>query len=129
MLKLMREASHSYPWLLKSIMGVIALTFVITMGWWGFGEQTGTVLDADQQVEAPFRVRIALKSDEVQRRTTACVGEPVTAGREVIGELEVERDDRDIVANTNFHVGAKVQSVDEWSRFDMAAEIKLIRIC
>lgn len=39
MLKLMRESSHSYPWLLKSIMGVIALTFVITMGWWGFGEQ------------------------------------------------------------------------------------------
>ena len=40
MLKLMREASHSYPWLLKSIMGIIALAFVITMGWWGFGEQT-----------------------------------------------------------------------------------------
>ena len=44
MLKLMRESSHSYPWLLKSVMGVIALTFVITMGWWGFGEQTGTVV-------------------------------------------------------------------------------------
>jgi peptidyl-prolyl cis-trans isomerase D len=41
MLKLMREASHSYPWLLKSIMGVIALTFVITMGWWGFRDQPG----------------------------------------------------------------------------------------
>src|SRR5688572_27902987 len=44
MLKLMREASHSYPWLLKSIMGIIALAFVITMGWWGFGEQTGSVV-------------------------------------------------------------------------------------
>src|SRR6187401_983074 len=44
MLKLMREASHSYPWLLKSIMGIIALAFVITMGWWGFGEQRGTVV-------------------------------------------------------------------------------------
>lgn len=41
MLKSMREASHSYPWLLKSIMGIIALAFVITMGWWGFGEQSG----------------------------------------------------------------------------------------
>ena len=41
MLKLMREASHSYPWLLKSIMGVIALAFVITMGWWGFRDQPG----------------------------------------------------------------------------------------
>ena len=44
MLKLMRDASHSYPWLLKSIMGIIALAFVITMGWWGFGEQTGSVV-------------------------------------------------------------------------------------
>jgi len=44
MLKLMRESSHSYPWLLKSVMGIIALAFVITMGWWGFGEQTGAVV-------------------------------------------------------------------------------------
>jgi SurA N-terminal domain len=39
MIKLIREGSHSYPWLLKSVMGVIALTFLVTMGWWGFGEQ------------------------------------------------------------------------------------------
>jgi len=44
MIKLMREASHSYPWLLKSVMGIIALAFVITMGWWGFGEQPGAVV-------------------------------------------------------------------------------------
>ena len=44
MLKMMRESSHSYPWLLKSVMGIIALAFVITMGWWGFGEQTGSVV-------------------------------------------------------------------------------------
>ncbi|MBA5865338.1 MAG: hypothetical protein GDA67_01420 [Nitrospira sp. CR1.3] len=44
MIKLMREASHNYPWLLKSIMGILAIAFVITMGWWGFGEQRGTVV-------------------------------------------------------------------------------------
>lgn len=44
MIKLMREASHNYPWLLKSIMGILAVAFVITMGWWGFGEQRGTVV-------------------------------------------------------------------------------------
>jgi hypothetical protein len=44
MIKLMREASHNYPWLLKSIMGILAIAFVITMGWWGFGEQRGTVI-------------------------------------------------------------------------------------
>lgn len=39
MIKLMRDSTHKYPWLLKSIMGVLAIAFVITMGWWGFGEQ------------------------------------------------------------------------------------------
>ena len=38
MIKLMREGAHNYPWLLKSIMGLLAVAFIITMGWWGFGE-------------------------------------------------------------------------------------------
>jgi len=41
MIKTMRDAAHNYPWLLKTIMGVLAIAFVITMGWWGFGDQTG----------------------------------------------------------------------------------------
>ena len=44
MIKLMREASHNYPWLLKSVMGILAIAFIITMGWWGFGEQRGTIV-------------------------------------------------------------------------------------
>lgn len=44
MIKLLREAAHDYPWFLKSIMGVLALAFIITMGWWGFGEQGGNVI-------------------------------------------------------------------------------------
>lgn len=35
MLKIVRELAVENPWVLKIIMGVIALTFVITMGWWG----------------------------------------------------------------------------------------------
>ena len=42
MIKVMREASHNHPWLLKSIMGILAIAFIITMGWWGFGEQAGS---------------------------------------------------------------------------------------
>jgi peptidyl-prolyl cis-trans isomerase D len=37
----MRNAAHNYPWLLKSVMGLLAVAFVITMGWWGFSDQTG----------------------------------------------------------------------------------------
>ena len=44
MIKNMRDAAHNYPWLLKSIMGILAIAFVITMGWWGFGgESTNAV--------------------------------------------------------------------------------------
>jgi hypothetical protein len=39
MIKLMREGARKYPWILKSMMAVLAVAFVITMGWWGFGEQ------------------------------------------------------------------------------------------
>lgn len=44
MIKLLREAAHDYPWFLKTIMGILALAFVITMGWWGFGQQSGNVV-------------------------------------------------------------------------------------
>lgn len=44
MIKVMRNASHNHPWLLKSIMGILAIAFVITMGWWGFGEQAGNAV-------------------------------------------------------------------------------------
>ncbi|MBX3237725.1 MAG: SurA N-terminal domain-containing protein [Nitrospiraceae bacterium] len=52
MIKLLREAAHDYPWFLKSIMGLLALAFIITMGWWGFGQQTGTSVASvgDQQI-------------------------------------------------------------------------------
>jgi len=36
MIKLIREGSHNHPWVLKIIMIVIAVTFTIGMGWWGF---------------------------------------------------------------------------------------------
>jgi parvulin-like peptidyl-prolyl isomerase len=38
MIKLIREGSRKYPWILVSIMGVIVVTFVVGMGWWGYGQ-------------------------------------------------------------------------------------------
>ena len=44
MIKTLRDAEHNYPWIIKSIMGILAIAFIITMGWWGFGEEsTNTV--------------------------------------------------------------------------------------
>ena len=44
MIKLLREVAHDYPWFLKSIIGILAIAFIITMGWWGFGQQSGNVV-------------------------------------------------------------------------------------
>lgn len=44
MLKIVRELAVDNPWVLKIIMGVIAITFVITMGWWGIKSPTENVV-------------------------------------------------------------------------------------
>lgn len=44
MIKLLRDVSHYHPWVLKTIMVVLAAAFVITMGWWGFGEQSSDAI-------------------------------------------------------------------------------------
>jgi len=44
MIKLLREGNLRYPWVLKAVMAIIALTFIVGMGWWGYGNsQTDTV--------------------------------------------------------------------------------------
>ena len=44
MIKVLRFANEKYPWFLAVTIGFIAVTFVVGMGWWGFGEQPGTVV-------------------------------------------------------------------------------------
>lgn len=44
MIKILRVANEKYPWLLATTIGFIALSFIIGMGWWGFGEQQGTII-------------------------------------------------------------------------------------
>ena len=44
MIKILRYTHDQYPWLLAGAMGFIAITFVVGMGWWGFGEPSGNVV-------------------------------------------------------------------------------------
>lgn len=44
MLKIVRELAVDNPWVLKIIMGIIAVTFVITMGWWGINQPKENVV-------------------------------------------------------------------------------------
>ena len=36
MLKVIREGAIKRPWFYRTLMGLIAVVFVLTMGWWGF---------------------------------------------------------------------------------------------
>jgi len=44
MIKILRFANEKYPWFLAVTMGFIAITFIVGMGWWGFGEHSGSVV-------------------------------------------------------------------------------------
>ncbi len=44
MIKLLRDVSHYHPWILKTIMGALAVAFIITMGWWGFDGQSSDAI-------------------------------------------------------------------------------------
>ena len=44
MIKLLREGNQQFPWLLKGVMIAIALTFIVGMGWWGYGESQSDVV-------------------------------------------------------------------------------------
>src|SRR3990172_12855340 len=43
MLKIVRELAVDNPWVLKIIMGVIAVTFVLSMGWYGIQSRDADV--------------------------------------------------------------------------------------
>ena len=36
MIRTIREGSQQYPWILKTVIGVIAVTFIGGMGWYGY---------------------------------------------------------------------------------------------
>ena len=44
MIKVLRFANEKYPWFLAVTMGFIAITFIVGMGWWGFGEHSGSTI-------------------------------------------------------------------------------------
>ena len=59
MLKIMRQGAIENPWLYRSFMGGIAAAFIVSMGWWGFGNQAG---------DAVARVNdVTISRDEYQR--------------------------------------------------------------
>ncbi len=81
MIRIIREGSHKYPWLLKGIMLVIAVTFIVGMGWFGFeASQPNTVAEVGPYKIAKQdylrskqlvyeRYRDQLQNEEIQEET------------------------------------------------------------
>lgn len=44
MIKLLRQGAIENPWVFRLLMLLIAVAFVITMGWWGFSDRTNPVV-------------------------------------------------------------------------------------
>ena len=44
MLKLIREGAIGRPWFYRTLMGFIAVVFIVTMGWWGFEKNKEDVI-------------------------------------------------------------------------------------
>ena len=91
-------------------------------------EQPPIVLHAHKEIQATTGVSIAAESQEIQRRACACVHVPRALRWEMVGELEIERDERSVVADPDFDIRSKPQAVDERRRLDVAAKIELIGI-
>src|SRR5205814_2099064 len=93
-----------------------------------FGEQAPIVLHPHEEVQATTGMGIAGESQEIQRRPGACIHVPRALRWKMVRELEVERDERSVVADPDLDIRSKAQAVDERCSFDMAAKIELIGI-
>lgn len=59
MLKIIRKGAIENPWFFRLIMGALAVAFILTMGWWGFGQTR------DNAVAKVDRVSVSI--EEYQR--------------------------------------------------------------
>jgi hypothetical protein len=86
------------------------------------------VLHPHKEIQAATGVGFAAESQEIQRRACACVHVPRALRWEMVGELEIERDERSVVADPDLDIWSKPQAVDERRRFDVAAKIELVGV-
>ena len=76
-------------------------------------EQPAPVLDAEQDVESASGVRVRVVVHDVQRGAAAGVDVPRGLHPEVVRELEVEADEREVVTDADLHVGPEPQVFHE----------------
>ena len=60
MLKVIREGAIERPWFYRTVMGLIAVVFIVTMGWWGFeqNKEDAIVTVGDERVSRDEYLRL-----------------------------------------------------------------------
>lgn len=92
MIKLIREVNRNYPWFLATMIGLIALTFIVGMGWVGFeGYQNNNVaLIGDQAVTRDeYRRILKNKYEFIQKQKQEIKEEEIQQG--VLNDLITAR--------------------------------------
>src|SRR5204862_3797443 len=83
---------------------------------------------AERNVEAAVRAGVVVGIGDVEGGTRGDVRVPLILLGELVGELEVECEQREVVADADFDVRPEAQVVDELFRLDMTAKIELIQL-
>ena len=100
-------------------------------------EESSAVLRAEQDVEPtldisvvpPSTTTIVAEAQNVQGWTRPDVDGPrIVFEWNLVGELQVERDQDQVVADTDFGVRAKDQPIQEGGGFEMPTEKELVRV-
>src|SRR6185436_12168905 len=100
----------------------------------GFSEQAVAVGQPDQAAEATFRPRVVRESENVQGRAAPDIQVPHRhrawegGWRQPIRELEIDREQGDVVSHAHFEIRSKSQVLDEFPGLDMHAGVELIRV-
>src|SRR5438876_2903296 len=87
-------------------------------------------------MEASFECRVVRESEDVEGRTSTYIQVPHRErGREARGvmrqfidELEVQRNEREVVSDADLDIRPKSQMLDQLGGFEMHAGVKLIRV-
>src|SRR5438093_4832526 len=100
----------------------------------GLGEQTITMSDTEQPLEATFVLRVVGESQNVEGRAATHVQVPHRertseawgVRRQTVDELEIQREEREVVSDAHLDIRQKSQPLDQLADFDMHAAVELI---
>ncbi len=100
-------------------------------------EESSAVLSALEDVESPFdlgvvtpsTVTVVVEAHDVQRGTGSDIDRArIVVERNLVGKLQIKRDEDSVTAHPDFGVRAKDQPVQEGGGFEMPTEKELVRV-